>query len=137
LVVVLGVLAAAIGVGCFFLFRSGLRARCGRARSRYAGGMHARGAALLIVLSLLVGSLAHAAPQGETQKIEALIALVAGLDDAVFVRNGKGYDCREAAKHMRDKWKWKQDEMKSARDFIRVVASTSSQSGEPYWIQFK
>ena len=28
-------------------------------------------------------------------------------------------------------------EVKSARDFIRVVASTSSQSGEPYWIQFK
>jgi hypothetical protein len=81
------------------------------------GGMHARVASRLIVVSLLVASLAHAAPQGETQKIEALIALVADLKDAVFVRNGKDYDCREAAKHMRDKWKWKQDEMKTPRDF--------------------
>ena len=78
-----------------------------------------------------------AATMTETQKIEHLIGTVAKLRDAVFVRNGKEYDCKEAAEHMRRKWKWKEDEIETARDFIRIAASASSMSGKPYLIRFK
>lgn len=73
----------------------------------------------------------------EKQKIEALIAHIENLEDAVFIRNDAEHNCREAAKHMRDKWQWKRKEIKTARDFINVAATKSSTSGRPYLIRFK
>ncbi|HWL95462.1 MAG TPA: DUF5329 family protein [Phycisphaerae bacterium] len=73
----------------------------------------------------------------ENQKIEKLISHVEKLQNAVFVRNGDEHTCVEAAKHMRDKWKWKRSEIRTARDFIRVAASKSSMTGRPYLIRFK
>ena len=73
----------------------------------------------------------------ETEKIEHLISTVAALKDAVFVRNDKEYDGEAAADHMRRKWKWKADEIRTARDFIRIAASVSSTTGKPYLIRFK
>ncbi len=72
----------------------------------------------------------------EREKIERLIAHVEGLDGAVFIRNDTEHDCREAAEHMRSKWNWKEDEIASAADFIRVAATGSSVSGSPYYIRF-
>jgi len=46
-------------------------------------------------------------PMSEAEKIEALIEIIEKLDGAVFIRNDKDHDCREAAKHLRDKWNWK------------------------------
>jgi hypothetical protein len=78
-----------------------------------------------------------AAGMTEKEKIEHLIAVVEGLKDAVFVRNGEEYDGKAAADHMRTKWKWKEDEIATARDFIRIAASVSSTTGKPYLIRFK
>lgn len=78
-----------------------------------------------------------ARPMSEAEKIEALIGIIEKLDGAVFIRNGKEHDCREAAKHLRDKWAWKRKKIRTCRDFIRIAASGSSVSGKPYWIRFK
>jgi hypothetical protein len=94
-------------------------------------------AALFILLTIGARSRAAALRPNEEQKIEALISTVEKLQDATFIRNGTEYDCKAAADHMRSKWKWKRDEIKTARDFIRVVASVSSESGQPYLIRFK
>jgi hypothetical protein len=91
-----------------------------------------------IVLFIL--SVAHAGepPQpSEDQKIESLLQSVESLKDAKFIRNGKAYDAKAAASHVRSKWKAAKDQIKSARDFITVVASKSSKTGEPYKIRFK
>jgi hypothetical protein len=82
-----------------------------------------------------------AAPSGdgemtETQKIEALISVVNDLKDATFIRNGKEYDCKAAAEHMRTKWSYAKDEIHTARDFIEKAASKSLMSGKPYLIRF-
>jgi hypothetical protein len=94
-------------------------------------------AALLIAWATASAASARATTLTEEQKIEMLIRGVDGLADAVFIRNGKRYDCHAAAQHMREKWQWKRAEIRTARDFIRVAASTSSQTGQPYLIRFK
>jgi len=77
------------------------------------------------------------APQTEAQKIEALIGAVANLEDAVFIRNGTEHTPKEAADHLRLKWKNAGGRVKKAPDFIRYCASESSLSGKPYLIRFK
>lgn len=72
----------------------------------------------------------------ELEKIEALIAALAELKDATFIRNGEPHDVTEAIAHMRRKWEWKKDEIATADDFIRIAASRSSTTGTPYRIRF-
>ena len=81
--------------------------------------------------------LIETAPRTEVQKIEALIEAVANLEDAVFIRNGAEHTPKEAADHLRLKWKNAGGRVKKAPDFIRYCASESSLSGKPYTIQFK
>jgi len=72
----------------------------------------------------------------EKGKIEALIAHVEGLQDAVFVRNGEEADSKKAAEFLRRKWVTVSG-VNTAKDFIDKVASISSHSAEPYLIRFK
>jgi hypothetical protein len=82
-------------------------------------------------------ALADAAPPlSEAQKIDRLIAHVAGLQGAVFIRNDKEYGPAEAAKHLQLKREKAGDRVKTAADFIRLCASHSSMSGEAYLIRF-
>jgi hypothetical protein len=62
---------------------------------------------------------------------------VRDLKDATFIRSGRAYDCAAAAEHMQLKWSNAGDRTKTARDFVRDCASTSSQTGQPYLIRFK
>jgi len=71
----------------------------------------------------------------EEQKIERLIEHVAGMQDAVFIRNGTEHPAAEAAQHLRRKWQARADEITTAGQFIDEVASRSSLSGEIYQIQ--
>ncbi|HPF37618.1 MAG TPA: DUF5329 family protein [Phycisphaerae bacterium] len=72
----------------------------------------------------------------ERERIEALIAALADLRGASFIRNGESHDTREAIEHMRRKWEWKTAEIQTAEDFIRLAATGSSMSGRPYTIRF-
>lgn len=90
----------------------------------------------LFPLLLLVFPLtAHALDAAEKARIEALIAYVDGLDDAVFIRNGSEYDAHKAADHLRAKWKQQDDEVHTAADFIRLCGTKSSMSGKDYAIR--
>lgn len=80
----------------------------------------------------------HAAALSQTEQIERLLAAIAALDGARFIRNGKDYSPADAAAHLRRKW---QSARRSAADddavqFIDALASTSSVSGQPYRIRF-
>lgn len=88
------------------------------------------------VTSQRASSTDHAAGLTENEKIEALIAALAGLKDATFIRNGSAHNVDEAVEHMRMKWSWKKDEITTADDFIRIAATGSSLSGKPYTIRF-
>ncbi len=73
----------------------------------------------------------------ETQTIESLIGAVAALQGAVFIRNGAEYSPKEAAKHLRLKWKNAGRRVVTAPDFIQSCASKSTLSGKPYQIRLQ
>ncbi|HEY8682191.1 MAG TPA: DUF5329 family protein [Rhodanobacter sp.] len=93
----------------------------------------------LIAALLLFGLLAAPAfgqQDVEQQKISYLIASVAALQDATFIRNGTSYDAVHAANHMRLKLRFAGGRVKTAEDFITYCATGSSMSGIKYSIRF-
>lgn len=89
-----------------------------------------------MLVVLFVPSLGYAEGQSEKAKIEALISHVENLKDAKFIRNGKEYEAKDAAKFLRGKWNAKEKEIQTADDFISKVATLSSTTGKPYVIRF-
>lgn len=78
---------------------------------------------------------AHAEQFTEDQKIESLIAAVETLEGSVFIRNGTEYTPSEAAAHLRKKLDAEREEIQSASQFVDVIASRSSLTGEAYKIR--
>ncbi|MDA3913795.1 DUF5329 family protein [Oleiagrimonas sp.] len=72
----------------------------------------------------------------EQQKIQYLIASVAALHHAVFIRNGIGYSASKAAAHMRLKLRFAGASASTAEGFINCCATRSSMSGIKYSIRF-
>lgn len=72
----------------------------------------------------------------EREKIDYLLKQVedSGL---IFIRNGSEYPSKKAAEHLRGKLDYAGDRIKTARQFIDILASKSSRSGKPYYIKQK
>jgi uncharacterized protein DUF5329 len=92
---------------------------------------------VLAILAIVVPAplLAAESARAENQKIESMIAHVEGLKQAKFVRNGAEYDSRIAGKFLRYIWNDNKERVKTADDFIRIVATASS-AGVPYLVRF-
>ena len=52
-----------------------------------------------------------------------------------FIRNGVAYDGAQAADHIKDKYDYYRDDIRSAEDFIALAASKSAMSGKPYLVK--
>lgn len=89
--------------------------------------------AACIVLALFASTVS-AQNDIERNKIEFLISSVENLENAKFIRNGSEYNGQEAANHLRMKLQ-NVLVVKTADDFIRLIASKSSVSGKPYLIR--
>ncbi|TLY50644.1 MAG: hypothetical protein E6K53_09835 [Gammaproteobacteria bacterium] len=72
----------------------------------------------------------------EQRRIQYLISAIADLKDTTFIRNGSEYNAQRAANHLRLKLRFAGNRVKTAEDFIVCCATTSSMSGEKYWIKF-
>jgi hypothetical protein len=84
---------------------------------------------------LLFGALvlpAHA--ETMDKEIDYLLNTV-GQSDCTFTRNGKSYPAADAQKHLQTKRKRGKRYFSSADEFIEKLASKSSMSGKPYFIQ--
>lgn len=75
-------------------------------------------------------------PAEEAGRIEALIAAVAAMTDAAFIRNGRAYDSAAAAEFLMRKWQAQASQVASVEDFIERVGSASSTTGQPYLVRF-
>lgn len=92
---------------------------------------------MLKCLALLLAFATTAfAARTPTAEIEALIAYVGHLENVAFVRNGTAHTTAEAIAHLRLKWDRQKDDVRTAEDFIRLCATESSMSGDPYLIRF-
>ncbi len=89
----------------------------------------------MVLLSLAAGN-AHAQGPQEAVKIRYLILSVETLEGAKFLRNGREYDARAAADHLRLKLKTAGNAVKTADDFIKLCGARSSLTGEAYRIRF-
>ena len=92
---------------------------------------------LFVLLALAPWLRAEGLPAEEKTRIEALLTHVAELSDAKFIRNGKEYDAKSAARFLRRKWEANEKQIHSAQSFIKVAATQSSTTGKPYLIRFK
>ena len=70
----------------------------------------------------------------EKQQIEKLIVFVE-KSDCLFIRNGNEHSGKDAAKHIKRKYKHYQDEIFSPEKFIELSATKSSMSGKYYHIR--
>ena len=91
-------------------------------------------ATLILFISLATPALGQ--QDVEQQKIAYLVASIADLKDATFIRNGESYDAAHAAEHLRLKLRYAGDHVKTAEDFIAYCATRSSMSGAKYQIRF-
>lgn len=103
--------------------------------------LRSRALAALLATLALAGARAAVAEEAavaaaEQRTIDSLIESVARLGDATFLRNGRSYSADKAARFLREKWKSRQAEVRSAEDFIARVASFSSTTSQPYVIRF-
>jgi Family of unknown function (DUF5329) len=72
--------------------------------------------------------------RSEAEKIERLLAGLESMQGAAFIRNGSEHSPKDAAAHLRRKWK--SHEVATARQFVAEVATASSTSGEAYQVRF-
>ena len=73
---------------------------------------------------------------GEKARIEFLLSSVEKAKELKFIRNGSEHDGKEAAGHLRLKLRKAGGRIVTAEDFIRLCASGSSLTGQPYWIKY-
>jgi hypothetical protein len=71
----------------------------------------------------------------ESAKIEGLLDAITKSKGAKFIRNDSEHDGKAAADHLRSKWRSASSEIKTAKDFISKIASSSSMSGKPYEVK--
>ena len=95
-----------------------------------------RATLIVLLLCLSISRPVVAQQDIEQQKINYLIASVAALKDASFIRNGSSYDAEQAASHMRLKLRMAGSRVKTAEDFIVYCATESSVTGSKYMIRF-
>ncbi len=90
----------------------------------------------LALLGALGAATAGANPtKPESARIDKLIAAVGKRTDISFVRNGKEYNCEQAAEFLRGKLKWSLEKVFTVQDFIELVGTRSTTSGEIYQIK--
>ena len=59
----------------------------------------------------------------------------AAKSDATFIRNGQTHTAQEAVDHIKAKYEHFKSEIKTPEDFIRLAASKSLLTGQPYLVR--
>jgi hypothetical protein len=86
----------------------------------------------LISLALATGQIARA--EALDDSINYLLDYIKN-SHATFVRNGQIHTPQEAVDHIKAKYEHFKDEIKTPEDFIRLSASKSLVTGEPYRVR--
>ena len=86
----------------------------------------------LLCLSISAGQLRAA--ESLDDSIKFLLDYVA-KSDVTFIRNGQKHTPQEAANHIKAKYEHFKSEIKTPEDFIRLSASKSLLTGQPYLVR--
>ena len=91
---------------------------------------------LAVVLTLPIAAQAKPGDGAKENVAKAIAFLIEEVDAShlTFIRNGKTHSSEEAANHIRRKYEHFKSQIRTAEDFIRLCASKSLVSGEPYLV---
>jgi hypothetical protein len=89
---------------------------------------------ILACLLVFVFTPSNANAESLEQTINYLLDYVA-KSDATFIRNGQTHAPQEAVNHIKAKYEHFKNEIKTPEDFIRLSASKSLLSGQPYLVR--
>lgn len=95
----------------------------------------------ILVLPLLLGQTIGFAETGaESENLEKAINYLLSFveqSDCIFIRNNREYPASQAVGHMQRKYDYFKSKIKSPEDFIRLTATKSLMSGQPYMVKTK
>jgi hypothetical protein len=86
-------------------------------------------------LCLFFSAQAWAMPPAEEKRTEDFLQALSQEKGLVFIRNGSEHKVDRAVSHLRRKLRSAREKLNSAEEFIDKVASSSSVSGKPYYVQ--
>ena len=95
-----------------------------------------RCARLVVLTFALVFADKTLAGESLQDSINYLLDYVA-KSDVTFIRNGKAHTPQEAANHIKAKYEHFKDEIRTPEDFIRLSASKSLLTRQPYLVRTK
>ena len=87
--------------------------------------------AVCLALASPVKADAGAAAQAE---IDHLLNFIAA-SPCMFIRNGEPHPAPEARDHLAGKYRYAKSQIATAEEFVRLVATESSTSGQPYRVR--
>jgi len=73
----------------------------------------------------------------DTQKTISYLLDYVSKSGMTFIRNGQEATGKEAADHLRQKWDYFRNRIKTPEDFIKLAATKSELSGKLYLVRFK
>ena len=94
-------------------------------------------AAVTVLLAAAAAMAVGPAPRGDADAAIAHLIDFVGKSGCTFVRNGTPYTGAKAAAHMKSKYRYFKNQIKTPEDFIRLAATKSIQTGQPYMIRTK
>ena len=98
--------------------------------------MHVFGRIFLAIAIVFALTPEKAKAESLEQTINYLLDYAA-KSDATFIRNGQTHTAQEAVDHIKAKYEHFKSEIKTPEDFIRLSASKSLLTGQPYLVRTK
>jgi hypothetical protein len=92
---------------------------------------------IAIVLAATMVFAEDTRPQENTDETIAYLLAFVAKSDYTFIRNGQSYTNKQASNHMQEKGRYFKDQIVTPEDFIRLAASESLVTGQPYMVRTK
>lgn len=86
--------------------------------------------------ALAISFKAAAIDVNEDKRVNALLDALSVHHELVFIRNGDEHNVKEAVDHLKMKYDYAKDDLKTAEDFIEHCASRSSFSNKEYMVLY-
>ena len=93
--------------------------------------------AIAIVLAATMALAEDTRPRENTDETIVYLLSFVAKSDYTFIRNGQSYTGKQASYHMKNKRQYFKDKIATPEDFIRLAATKSLQTGQPYMVRTK
>jgi hypothetical protein len=101
-----------------------------------SGGENMNRNLIIVIITIVLTATSvlaeNTGPQENTDEAIAYLLAFVAKSDCTFIRNGQSYTDKQASRHMQEKGRYFKDQIVTPEDFIRLAASESLVTGQPY-----